>query len=107
MVIRKVRDLLCSLPLVDMDNNKTYILTDGAKAYIKLVELSLAMSSCFTADRVELWRKRGYPEPMPASFAPGYLLKYLTKEEREAISKLTSDEIRLLAMRPEFTRKWG
>jgi len=81
-------------------------MTDAGKAFEKLVDIATSMTMCAPGDRIRLWRRRGFPEPMPEEFTPGRLLKYLSPEEQEAIKTLTSDEVARLARRPEWIPVW-
>ncbi len=92
-----------------MDGKKEIVMmsSEGAKAFIKLTNLAIEMTFCSLGERVDRWRKKGYPEPIPEEFTPGYLLKYLSPEERAAIGTLTSEQMRWLSVRPECVPEWG
>lgn len=83
-------------------NRAVPIMTEAAKAFVKLRDMALAMSVCVQGDQVRHYHRVGWPDPMPDKFKPGALLNYLDPKERFALGNLTSDEVAKLRVRTDY-----
>lgn len=84
-------------------------MSQATRVFEKMVNDALSRSVCCPGDRTRIWQEkmaRGENPPMTEDMKPGYLLRHLSEDERKSLSELTSEEVALRALRPEWMPLW-
>jgi hypothetical protein len=82
---------------------------NATKIFNEMMDRALEMSVCSQGDQVRLLRRqwaRGETPELPEKHKPGYLLKFLSPDEREELANLKSEDVARQRLNFDWITHW-